>query len=186
MLVVLDVDGLLVNKMYIEKISKEKIEELENTNDEAVFKSGNFYVQVRENLTMFFEKLFREHVVSVWTSSNYKTVRPILENILTEDQLESLKFIWCRDRTELDPEYGNPEFPLLKSHSTVKKLKRVLASPYVNYDREWNWSNVIIIDDGEEKVRYNPKENVLVWEDFHRDINEIWEEIDRMEDNLSS
>jgi len=101
--------------------------------------------------------------VAIWTSTTKHNGKPIIEGILDENIRRQLKFIWYRDQTELDPEFGISTDMTIEKHSTVKRIERILSHPYINSNREYNYDNVVIVDDTYQKCRLNPENcNIIV------------------------
>lgn len=120
----------------------------------------------RPYLDSFLDVLFANYDVAVYTSTEERNASLILEEIFTEQQRRMLKFVWYRDRTQLDPDYGVVKG--VKSFDTIKDLALVILSPTINSNRIYSENNILIIDDSKSKLRFNLPDNCLVIPPFSR------------------
>lgn len=94
----------------------------------------------------------------VWASENYTLA--IFTSMIQKNCLLALKpisgigfeFIWARDRCKLDPTKQEWE--------TIKSLTDVWLFP--DFNRAWNQTNTIIVDDSAEKHKYNDPKNIIL------------------------
>ena len=104
----------------------------------------------------------------------------MLKNVFKNPK-KYFEFIWCRDRTKLDPDYGKD--PDIEKYDTIKMLKDIIDCPDINQDRNYGFHNIIICDDSRMKTRFNPAQNIVTispWvpgqpfdiESLLKDINE--------------
>jgi hypothetical protein len=169
-LLILDLNGVLclkVNKDVQNNITENK----KNVSD-------YHDVILRPFLKEFFEFIFLNYEVAIFSSTSFFNADKILKIILQEIgdisdgfRICDFRFKWFRDRTHLDPDYidGNEEKPL-KRHSTIKKLEDVYNFPYFN--RLYTEQNTILCDDSQMKNRFNQRRNVIIVDKFNGDMND--------------
>jgi len=74
-------------------------------------------VYKRPLLKEFLEFAFKNFDVAVWTAALPEYAEVVVENCFTEEQRQSLKFIWTREHcTSVEPAWNSWEFLLLKKH----------------------------------------------------------------------
>ena len=181
-LVVLDIDGFMVERQYDKNIEKY------NTRDYDAGQSDTFYIPhfkitVRPNLAQFWEVLFSlsnddvSFYFGIWSCSNKFIFEKILPRIIPEKYYpHKFLFIWDRNMCELDPDFE--ENSKIESHDCIKKLDTILKNPVANKLRKWRWDetekNILIIDDSEMKLRFNPEESKLVFSKFEKNIFDVF------------
>ena len=141
-LVVLDINGLLCYKKLND--SDEKI------NDEDKYEHvvcDKMILYLRQGIREFISKLTEVADIALWTSGSYYNFSKLapLFNI-------KFKFVWYRNMVEL-VKPGEIE--------TVKRVKRILRSPDINWSGCYNEDNVIVVDNDIKKVGMN-KNYVIV------------------------
>lgn len=165
-LLILDINGILVNKEYDPTIQESNFEDPDN------FQIPKFRIQVRPGLSVFLEKL-TEYVqsskvffkIGIWTSSNEKTYQQFLPSLFPKIIRDAIIFEWDRSHCQLDPEFEID--PSIRDWDIIKPLDRLLTNPVANFTRKWNDHNVLILDDSERKLRYNPESSRIIrsWDD---------------------
>lgn len=115
---------------------------------------GSLYVCFRPGTLAFLRYCQCIVDIAIFSSTTKKNVIPIIEYLNKENIY--FKFVWCRDRTKPDPDYKiNPN---IKDYDTIKLIYDVIDS--FNY---YNISDVLLIDDSYNKIRFNnPKNYILV------------------------
>lgn len=164
-LIILDVDGLFIKRSYDPGLTAFRVI------DESHFEAPRFKIELRKDALTFLEELLSrtsrqpKKAVALWTSSKASTFASYLPRILG-DLYHRLEFVWDRQMCTLDPDFRVDQTPI-KAHSTVKLLSTVLSNPMINEDRRWTVDNVVIVDDSEVKLRYNPlaSSRIVKWED---------------------
>jgi hypothetical protein len=180
-LIVIDIDGLLVDRQYDANIKSFNSKEFD-TGESDTFYIPHFKITIRPKLRDLWSVLFGlsddnvSFFFAIWSSSNKFIFDRILTKIIPERYYPSkFLFIWDRNMCELDPDYGKN--PKIESHSTVKKLDTILNNSVANKLRKWKWDdedkNILIIDNDENKLRFNPPESRLVFSEFEEDIFSI-------------
>jgi len=111
-------------------------------------------------------RMFQKFDVAVFTSCKEHNAMRIIRTIFTSNQISSLKFIWCRDRCKMDPDYRIT--PTIMAYDTIKMVDDVLSSPIINEHRRYNHTNVIMIDDSATKMRFNGEQSIVV--DTFKDV----------------
>ena len=139
-LVVLDINGVLVHRSTM----------------------TNF--NLRPYLDECLDALFDLFDVAIFTSMTKKYGSLAVNQIFTGEQQEMLKFVWYRDRTSWDPEYG--KIKTVKQHDTVKPLSYILDSPTVNDKRQYDRFNVVMVDDSHRKMKINTSDNYIIVESY--------------------
>jgi len=181
-LVILDIDGLLVDREYNLNIKQWDTEDYDKGKTNFFF-IPRYKITPRPGLKEFWDILFNlsddkySFFFGIWSSSNKSTFENMLKKIIPPEYYTKFLFIWDRNMCELDPDYGSDS--KIKEHSTIKKLSTVLNSATVNKMRSWRWDekvkNVLIIDNDEEKLRFNPKESSFIFSEFEAHIMKIFE-----------
>lgn len=180
-LIVIDIDGLLVDREYDANIKKFNSYEFDAGKSDT-FYIPHFKITIRPKLRDFWSVLFGlsddnvSFFFAIWSSSNRFIFDRILSKIIPERYYpDKFLFIWDRNMCELDPDYGKN--PKIESHSTVKKLDTILNNSVANKLRKWKWDdedkNVLIIDNDQNKLRFNPPESSLIFSEFEEDIFSI-------------
>ncbi len=167
-LIILDLNGVLCYK-----IPKDEDDVI---NKDNLISAEYHNIYIRPNVKKFIFWLLKEYSVAIFSSTTYKYVNIILNNIFTNNQRKQLVFLWCRDRCTLDPEFKNNL--TIKKHETIKLLSSVIGNPYINSKRIYDLNNTLFLDDSPNKMRYNNKNNYYILESYHPDkkiddINDI-------------
>lgn len=177
-LVILDLDDLLV-KRHRGKTVDEITQLMDTLNLDGpknqLMALPRFTLELRSNLPSFFRELFKRCRVAIWTSATRENATNVVKSILTKEQRGQLLFSWSRDECALDPSY-DPALTdsEIKFYSTIKPFTRIVESPAINEKRTWNQDNVLIIDNSELKLRFNPESTKLVWPDFACNIMDVF------------
>lgn len=111
---------------------------------------------LRNGVKKFTRKLLETYDVGIFSSTTYKNGNPVIRDVFGRKRLV---FKWFRDRTKFDPECDDEK----DSYKTVKYISDVITNPIVNYNRNYNKFNVVIVDDEYSKVRFNDISNVIVY-----------------------
>lgn len=148
-LILLDLNGVLCRKITSGPMP------------ENAFDLRAYAVEPRPGVTEFLEFCYSHYAVGFFSSTTFKNADPILKKLLTPEQYKLSTIKWFRDRTRFDPDNTN--------HETVKVLKDLFENPVTNYDRVWNETNTLLIDDSEQKTRFNSKGNVLLVKSYTGD-----------------
>lgn len=164
-LLILDMNGLVCYKEKPPYNNSELPQDFLERNSYRVYK--------RPGADMFLRYCLKKYNVAIWSSTTQYNVKPILNWIFKPKQLRKLAFIWYRNQTKLDPDYGKSEYPSITEYDTVKNLADVWSNPYFNRLRKYGKTNTLIVDDSSNKVRFNPKNNVLVVESYKGFSNTI-------------
>ena len=126
----------------------------------------------RPGVSDFIRECLARYDVAIYSSTTWHNIKPLLDEILPEELLSQLKFVWTRDHTRLDPSYGQEGYHYLRPFDTVKDLHYVFDNPAINVERCYDLSNTLIVDNEERKVRLNPEENCMIWEEYVPDNTE--------------
>lgn len=157
-LLILDVNGLICRK---EKKNDDSMVD-ETT---QVYIDFDFYkVYRRVGVDNFLIALFDKYRVGFWTSTTERNAGKIIDWIIPKSVKDQLHFIWFRDRTRLDPDYGVTDG--IEHYDTVKTLTDIWQNPHINYKRTYNERNTLLVDDSVKKTRFNSEHNVLIVEPF--------------------
>src|SRR5690625_485211 len=92
MLLILDIDGVLCNKVDPQHADMADLQ----------FKCYN--IRFKSGYRRFLSRCYDRFDVAFYSSTTERNVRRILKSMLTSHQWKKTKFIWCRDRTERDPD----------------------------------------------------------------------------------
>ena len=179
MLLVLDIDGLLVertrkNQEEMKTISQYNTTELmiEYLQGYSVeFETKNYWIRTRKDVRKVLDTLFLHFEVAIWTSSRKHNAQEVLNFILHPWEMEKLVFFWDREYVELDPDF-NHEHPEIKEYDTIKSINRIIYHPEVNAKRKWNVDNIRFVDNSENKLRFNPESTRIVLPNFNSSLEE--------------
>ncbi len=169
-LVVLDVDGIFCYK----RKDKSKV-----PSDGCIVIARKHYdIIVNPYIKDFVKKCTQKYDIGIFSSTKWFNIEPLLKHIFKNTK-KYFKFIWCRDRTRLDPNYGKVDN--VKKFDTIKMLKDIIEHPDINQDRDYGFHNIVLCDDSQIKTRYNPIQNILIVEPWIPgkpfDINSLLENI---------
>jgi len=165
-LIILDLNGLLIHRLYKDDYAKTKhlFHEQSNLgNISSAERKGNFAVWYRPNLKEFLIWLMDNFHVAIWSSVLQHNISPIVETLSpNENERNRLLFWWNQEHclVEDDPNASDPK----KSKSFYKCLSSVwddaeiterwlLNQPKSNLDVR---DHTLLIDDNKLKVRDNP------------------------------
>lgn len=151
-LIVLDLDGLLVQRTYLGSSSPR--ESNSPRKDQDVFVVGKLQVQIRPGAKIFIQKVMENFHVAFYSSITYQNMSKIIDQLLSFEQKKQLEFIWDRAQCDLDPDFGKD--PSIKEHDTVKRIDRIVNNAAVNRERRWTPENILMIDDSPGKMKMNP------------------------------
>ena len=130
------------------------------------FIKGNV-VFFRPGCLSFLKWCIRKYKVGIFTSMIEKNCKPILEYLSKKVHINPL-FIWCRDRTKLDPDYitSDKSHQEITSYDTIKALEDILQSPIINRYRNFHDGNTLMIDDSPRKMKCNHEKNYIIIDSF--------------------
>lgn len=186
-LVILDINGVCGFKMAKKDPRIQEMLDSEYKRSEC----SSYFFFARPGMTEFIEQLLDDYHVAFYSSTTWRNVDSMLKAFVSKRLRKRMNFIWCRDRCEFDPDIGSDA----KGHATIKSLRNVFActmtNRYVKSTKSlyFGYHNTIIIDDDIEKLRFEPPDNVIIWESSSLDDEvEFYEEklqeiVDRI-DNL--
>jgi hypothetical protein len=117
-----------------------------------------FRLLFREGTRDFLQFVYNRYTVGFYSSLPKKTLKKILEVLLTPEQYLRTVFIWGEERLRMD--LNSYEF------STYKSLIDVIENPEINCRKEWNSKNVLFCDTYTSKVDKIPPENLVQLETF--------------------
>ncbi len=166
-LLVLDLNGVLIDKKY--SLMKEHLD-LSEGNDFFCF--GDFVIFLRNGCLSLIENLSKKYTLGLWSSTHRKNVIKILEKFFENYRLY-FNFVWCREKTLLDPHYDSLSTSIEK-FDTIKPIEFILHDPIINENRVWNEKNVLIVDNSESKLRFNNEKNTLLIPVFDADRRETF------------
>lgn len=111
----------------------------------------NYDLLVQDDMIPFLQKCEKLFDIAIWSSTTEKNAIPMIQYI--EKYGIEFKFVWFRDRTQLNPFYLiNPK---VKKYDTIKDIRQVLLSPEINRERRYTPNDILIVDDEYNKVRMN-------------------------------
>ena len=149
-LVVLDMNDVLLYKT---------MDDLEDkiSNNLTKIKLNRMILYFKPGIISFLEKLSKTCDIALWTSGNEYNFKHFT-NWIKENSSIKFRFIWYRDMCEMVGDEG---------HETIKKVKRIIKSPTINYNRIYNENNILIVDNDLTKVGMN--KNYLIIEDKYKE-----------------
>jgi len=165
-LIILDLNGLLIHRLYKDEYSKSKhlfTEQYNLGNLSNPERKGNFAVWFRPHVKEFISWLMNHFHVAIWSSVLQHNISPIVETLLSDEhERDRLLFWWNQEHCliEDDPTSTDPK----KTKSFYKCLTSVwdkadinerwlINQPKANLDLR---DHTLLIDDNKLKVRDNP------------------------------
>jgi len=164
-LIILDLNGLLVHRIYKDEYYKSKrlFEEQYNLGHlPRPERKGNFAVWFRPNIKEFLDWLMEHFHVAIWSSVLHHNIAPIVESLLPDEHDRSRLLFWWNqehcfvedDPTTKDPKKAKSFYKRLTSvWDTVDINDRWLINQPDNVDLR---DHTLLIDDNKLKVRDNP------------------------------
>ena len=165
-LIILDLNGLLIQRLYKDDYAKTKHlfkEQSDLGNITPAERRGNFAVWFRPNIREFLSWLMDNFHVAIWSSVLQHNISPIVETLLSDElQRNRLLFWWNQEHclVEDDPNATDPKrskafFKCLSSvwDDTEITERWLLNQPKTNLDLR---DHTLLIDDNKSKVRDNP------------------------------
>lgn len=144
-LLVLDLNGLLVERIHS---SKYNYEQHSHHHHGYRFKTPNGYVVfVRPYTKHFLRYVFDHFHVGVWSCMNSRNTKVIVNKLFTEEQQNALEFMMTQDDC-----YNAGEFKRDGSPVLYKSLIKIWKMP--RYHKFYN--HTLLIDNSENKAKYNP------------------------------
>lgn len=153
-LVILDLNGILIDRSYINDISHPLLA------PGAPFVVGKFLIWKRPGLDDFLSFLFQYFNVAVWSSISNYNIAPTVKFIFGE-HYEKLAFVYDRDFCEILDVSSERSGPIRRDHTTPKPIIRKNLSKVWESFRDFNEANTLIIDDSDEKMVNNPPGTVF-------------------------
>lgn len=160
-LIVLDINGLLCKKINKDIVYNKNL---------TCIPLNSYNVILRPYYKEFLNFCYTNYHVSIFTSGTINNTKIILDKLLTKEQLKLTKFIWCRDKNRLDPDYHMDIFTT--SYDTIKVLQDIYDHPVINEHRIYNNNNTILLDDSYKKCRFNNINNYIICNSFNIDVND--------------
>jgi hypothetical protein len=150
-LIVLDINGLFCEKLVRGSLPADEVLRTVDT--------GKYTVVIRPGAKALLDFIYKFADVGFFSSTSVTNAKNIINSLLTKSQKKRAKFMWFRDRVQLDPDYGQEG---VSKFDTVKNLTQIFLSPELNESRKYSPLNTLIIDDDFKKVRFNDERNILV------------------------
>ncbi|CAF0805684.1 unnamed protein product [Adineta steineri] len=165
-LIILDLNGLLVQRLYKDEYVKCKrllTEQYDSNYLTRPERIGNFAVWFRPNVKEFLDWLMEHFHVAIWSSVLKFNIDPIVKYILPDEhERDRLLFWWDQQNchVEDDPTATDPK----KARSFYKRLSSVWET--VDINERWLMNqpkntdlrdHTLLIDDNKLKVRDNPQ-----------------------------
>lgn len=157
-LIVLDINGTLCYRFYIGSLESYEVDKLKISFDMILI--PKFIVFLRPHVYDFLSMCFDKFDVGFFSSMTERHGSQILDILLTKEQKEQVKFIWYRDKTRPDPDFGIK--PEITNYDTIKMAQDIVDS----FDR-YKLEDILICDDSETKLRFNKSENTCVIRSFN-------------------
>jgi len=177
-LIILDISGILCGK--------ESNFDVEHPDLKLIHITNYYRIFLRPGALQFVKRCLENYDVGIFSSTTYPNVKPVLNSLFGYIERKKLKFIWCRDRCELDPDYkpnsgekNEENEEKINKYDTIKILKRIIDNPCINLNRKYNLDNILMFDDSIRKMRFNPKGSYSIIEEFKLDpkdqiLEELW------------
>ena len=116
------------------------------------------YFITRPEVKRFFEYLFANHAVMVWSSARPENVELMCDKLFDSEQRKRLVAVWGRDTLGLSPAQYHAKVQV------YKRLNQIWREPKLGQEQgvEWNQSNTLLIDDSLEKAKGEPYNAIQV------------------------
>jgi len=178
-LIILDLNGLLIHRLYKDEYAKSKHLFNEPYNLGTLSRperKGNFAVWFRPNVKEFLSWLMDHFHVGIWSSVLQHNISPIVETLLSDEHERSrLLFWWNQEHCLVEDD------PTALDQKKSKSFYKCLASVWDHVDITERWlinqpnnkldlrNHTLLIDDNKLKVRDNPKYTSIhprAWKSF--------------------
>jgi hypothetical protein len=166
-LIILDLNGLLIHRLYKDDYAKSKhlFQEQSNLgNLTQAERKGNFAVWFRPHVKEFILWLMDHFHVAIWSSVLKHNISPIVETLLADERERSrLLFWWNQEHCLMEDD------PTAVDQKKSKSFYKCLSFVWDKADINERWlinqptsdldlrDHTLLIDDNELKVRDNPK-----------------------------
>ena len=142
-LLVLDLNGLFIERKHVSKVEHHR------DTYKYHFKTPNgYYVFVRPYTKDFLRYVFDHFHVGVWSCMNDRNTNLIVNKLFTGEQQNALEFVMTQEDC-----YQTGEFKKDGSPIFYKNLTKIWKIP--RFHKFYN--HTLLIDDSENKTKYNPK-----------------------------
>ena len=158
-LLIFDLNGVLCRKIN-------KYDYIYNSNIPHI-ELPNHFLYIRPGAKQLLQELWKIDGldIAIFSSTTYKNVNLILDHLMSKKDMSRLKFLWCRDRCSFDPYYG--VMTAISKYATIKKLDSIFENPIVNWNRNYNETNILMVDDSSLKMRYNPRSTYYLIDGYY-------------------
>ena len=173
-LIILDVNKLICYRLRLINLSEEIKSWAKSIGQKVIIQNDKYVIYLRPYIEEFLTFCFNYAEVGFFSSAYYKNINLIIKIILNNyvklGLYSKVKFIWGRYHTHPDQDGGNL--------NTIKLLSDVFKSSSINPpsvrnltwdNRLYSFKNTIICDDSHNKVRFNPKNNILIIKSYNFD-----------------
>lgn len=110
----------------------------------------------RSDLAKFFEYLFANHEVMIWSSAKPENVELMAENLFSEEQHSKLVAVWGRDKLRLTPAQYAAKAQVYKQLSWAWEDTDIEAKGLETGQGKWSQSNTVLVDDSVLKASAEP------------------------------
>lgn len=148
-IIVFDLNGVLCEKRvktygsYVEDVHGPK----------PIYMCPKYDIYIKPYTISLLKRCSKKYPIAIWSSSSERNMAPFVKILIKKYRLKFL-FIWYRDQTQLDMDYGID--PSVKIHDTIKDITQIVLSPTLNPERALKKEDILIVDDDWKKIRMNP------------------------------
>ena len=145
-LLVLDLNGLLVDRIYIRN-ARERQQFLKKVSDEKITRpqrSGDFLVFLRPGCKDFLRFVMRDFDVAIWSSARKRNIHPILKLLFTPSSRRQLHAIYGQEECQKMDNPNSEHKPLF-----IKDLRSL-------WETCGSAEYTLLVDDSPEKAQFNP------------------------------
>lgn len=149
-LIVLDIDGCLIHRLFNKKRKGKKNYNklIKNKNPSFTIRDGLYDIYKRPFLDDFLDFLFKHYKIAIWGDAVKWNINALTEKLFPDvpgfnNGKSNLEFVWSIDNM-IDKE--------LKSIDIIEKYS----------NQKWNRTNTIIIEDNNYKIAENTKQNTII------------------------
>ncbi len=159
-LLILDMNNLLVYRVFIPSQAQEQPETLPYNHLATVSPNGRFYTWRRPGLDAFIDYCLANFDVAVWSSARRENVEHLIDMVFGKVKRNLLVFVW--DQQKCDQISPHPDGVTTDKPLFVKRIDNVWKH-FGKYDK----NNTILADDSKWKTMYNPPSTVFTMQPWY-------------------
>ena len=154
-LLILDMNNLLVYRVFIPVQQQEYPETIPFNALAEVSPNGRFRTWTRPHLTSFIDFCLKNYNVAVWSSARKENVDHLIDLVFGKVKRNLLVFVWGQEMC--DQVHPHPDGVTVDKPLFLKDMAKVWKQ-----FPQYNKSNTLLVDDSEWKTMKNPPETVVI------------------------